>query len=483
MASVNLVGPVKRGAGDKISWRWRCAAVAVALMMAASAPVAWAQDDAAAPGTVGDDVVLPPTAATSEGPEVAAKYPEIAEAMELVIEGDLDAAVEKLKEATDAHDELSPPRLILAQLLFSLRQPTQNALGRTVLEDVVHDNPEDPEAFMTLGEIAIREGRLAEATLSIEHADELLATLEGNEERLENLQIRLLNYKAKLAESRGDWEGARTELEAWVERDPEAAQAQHRLGIVLFQLGEYDAAYEALRKGEEGLDRVRPSAVSMAILYEREGDRTKATEWMNRALEEKPDDLITLLSAAQWMLQTRQYDEAKPLVEKAVEQNPDSLEAKILSGLVARFRGDLPAAERYFESAHLQSPGNLAASNNLALTLVEQDNQAKLRRAHELAQLNISQFGNNGTTVATLGWVYYHLGRLEEASRLFEALVNSRQISADGLYYMAKVSEKRGKKDEARQQLTLALESDVPFAYEREAKELVDQLGAGSPSP
>ena len=67
----------------------------------------------------------------------------------------------------------------------------------------------------------------------------------------------------------------------------------------------------------------------------------------------------------------------------------------ILRGVVALFEEDYPKAEEYFQLAHLQSPGNFAASNNLALALCEEvdpvtgkPDAAKLRRHLEFAKQN-----------------------------------------------------------------------------------------------
>ena len=466
MVSATIVQRVIRREGVMTQPTWSRVVLA-ALMLAFVAPqVAFSQEDAS------DDIVLPPTPAAMDS---TAKYSELAEAQQIILEGDLNRAVEKLEEACAKYDELSPPKLILAQILFSSRRPREINLARTVLEDVVVDYPDDPEGYMTLAEIAIREGRLAEGELSLDRAEELLEKLGGNAERKQNLKIRLLNYNAHLAETRGNYEEARSELEAWLAID-DAEQAHYRLGMVLFRLGEEEAAYESLRKGENATENLPNALVMMGRLYQSKNDFEQAQQWMKRALDEKPEDVPTLLMVAQWMLQNRQYDDAQPLAEKAVSLDPDSIDAKVISGVIARFRGDQSKAERFLESAHLQSPVNFAASNNLALALLEQGSQAKIRRALELAEMNARQF-NNTEAVMTLGWAYYHLGRLEEANRLFQALVNARPVSADLLYYMAKVSAKRGKNAEALEQLNRALESDVPFANETAARELAKELG------
>lgn len=457
-------------AGRQVVWLALAAALAWGL-----AGTAIAQEAEPAPDPVipGDDIVLPPA---PEALVTDSRHPEVRAAVRRFQQGDFDGALELLREAADVHPELSPPRLMLAELFFSTRQAQQVALGRGLLEEVVREHPNDPEAYMIIAEIALRENRFAEAGLSLEKAKALLSTFEGDARRKENLQIRLHNYLAAAAERRGNWEEARNQLDAWLELDPESAQAHHRRGIALFQLGQHDAAFEELKLGKEGIEQLPPPMVTMGRLYEQADDREKAREWMNRALEADPDGLETLLGVAQWMLQTEQFEAARPIAEKAVELDPESVQAKLLSGVVARFLRDNGAAERYFEAAHLQSPSNFAASNNLALTLAEQDSDAKRRRALELATLNARTY-NDPQSVATLAWVYYNLDRYDEAARLLRALSNSRQVSADGMFYMAKVAAKLNKVDEARQLLALALDAEVPFVHRKEAEEWLEEIG------
>ncbi|MGD0783717.1 MAG: ABC transporter permease subunit, partial [Candidatus Aminicenantales bacterium] len=159
-----------------------------------------------------------------------------------------------------------------------------------------------------------------------------------------------------------------------------------RLGRALFQQGKAAEALKWLRKAKETdpANVLTPEA-ALARFYEQYGDHKNAVTWMEAALKKAPEDLPTRLVAAQWALETGQLDvadthatkalrlaeeERKVAVEAtATQADARLLNAKILRGLVALFRKDFKAAEKFFEDAHLQSPGNFAAKNNLALAL------------------------------------------------------------------------------------------------------------------
>ncbi len=97
-----------------------------------------------------------------------------------------------------------------------------------------------------------------------------------------------------------------------------------------------------------------------------------------------------------------------------------SLRAKLLSGLIALFQKDYKAAELYFESAVLQSPKDSGASNNLALALIEQKDEAKRDRALQYAEANVQQYPKWAEGYSTYGWVLYKLGRLDEAEKALQ---------------------------------------------------------------
>ena len=52
----------------------------------------------------------------------------------------------------------------------------QPNLARLQLDEAVQSNPSDPEPYMILGEIALQDRRLSEATIDFDKARQLLAT-------------------------------------------------------------------------------------------------------------------------------------------------------------------------------------------------------------------------------------------------------------------------------------------------------------------
>ncbi len=281
-----------------------------------------------------------------------------------------------------------------------------------------------------------------------------------------------------VAGARQDWPAAQKYLEGLLAEDPKNAAALQELARVLFQQKKANDALLRLKEAAAADPNVVTPEAILAQYYEQAGDRTNATRFMVEALKVNPRDLKTRLVAAQWSWETDQLKQAAEQADAALQLDPNSIEALILRGIVALFQKDAKKAEECFQQAHLLSPANFAASNNLALALAEQDDEAKKRRALEYAQVNYRLNPNPrpAEAASTLGWVLYRLGRLDEAEAALAQAARAGNLSADTAYYIARVQVDRGQKDQARQLLEQALKTTRPFLLRKEAETLLESL-------
>jgi tetratricopeptide (TPR) repeat protein len=344
------------------------------------------------------------------------------------------------------------------------------------LEQAVIDAPTDPEAYVIMGDLAVRERRFTESRMLYQKAADLAAKFTGSTKRKDLLQPRILGGLASIDEVQENWADARKQLEAWLKLEPKNALAMQRLANCLFHQKDADGALKKLKEAAKADPEVLTPEAILGQFYEQANDRENAKKWMAAALQAAPNDLRTHLIVGQWALETNQMPEAEAQAAAALKVDPKSLDAKILSGVIALFKKDYSAAERYFEAAHLQSPRNFASTNNLALVLVEQTDEAKKRRALEYAQSNVQQNPRSAEAASTYGWVLYKLGRLDEAEKAFQAAVAGGSVGADTAYYIARLSYDRGRETQAKQWLDIALRSTGPFAMRQDATALMEKL-------
>ena len=169
-------------------------------------------------------------------------------------------------------------------------------------------------------------------------------------------------------------------------------------------------------------------------------------------------------------------DQAQKHAIAATKIAPKSIEARLLRGLTALYQKDFAAAESILEGVVAESPHNVAATNNLALALVEQGDAKKSQRALELAEANVKQFPKWPQIASTYGLVLYRLGRLDDAEKALRGAASIADSDGDTVYTLARLAIDRGHKDEAKKLVQNVLKSPRSFMLRPDVEELLEQL-------
>ena len=402
--------------------------------------------------------------------EVGAYHQDVEDAINRFLSRDVEGARSLLNSARKKTPKLAPPEVMLAQLFFAAGQ---QPAGRQELERGIKKFPDDPEAYLILADLDFNEGRFTEAGLLFAKASALAAKFNENPKRKQNFQMRSFAGMAAVDEARENWEGAKASLTAWVQLEPNSAAAHQRLARVLFQLDDKKAAYSELQAAVKADTKTPPAEVLMGNFYLQAGDKKQAEKFMTAAGKKGAADLATNVALVQYYLQVNRLSDAQAHAEEALKVDPDSLDAKITRGVVARRQKDYPTARKWLEAAHAQSPTNSLVTNELALVLLEQDEP---KRALEYAEINQKLNPNNVEAAATLGWVNYRSGRKADAQRVLDAIIKSGNLTPESAYYVAFVIKDQGQVPNAVKLLESALNNDRPFAYRQEAEALLADL-------
>jgi tetratricopeptide (TPR) repeat protein len=197
------------------------------------------------------------------------------------------------------------------------------------------------------------------------------------------------------------------------------------MGNVLFQLGKEQEALAEFKEAKK-IDKNSPlPELAMAQRNDEAKKRDAAKKWIQDAIKAAPTDPAVQLFAARWYLQQNDLEAAKAAADTALKLDAKNLEAKFVRGLVARVGRDYATSQKFLNEAHFQSPGNFDVSNSLALVLIESDDEEARRRALELADTNVAKYRENTPqqipAVTTLAWVFYRLGRREDAEQMADA--------------------------------------------------------------
>lgn len=414
----------------------------------------------------------PPAAA----PDDATKFPEVVEAIELFKQLKFNEAREKLKEAVQNHPQLAPADLIYAELLIKSGQIPQ---GRKEIEDVVVELPGDPRAYMALGAIGLAEGRWTDALLQYEKAAEVAQTYAFvNDEEKQKFLNKCSLGRGTVHENRKHWNLARQEFAKWLESDPTNGPIRQRMARAIFFEGDVETAFKELQQAKKDDDRLSPPETAMGSFYATNNEFEKAEEYFKKGIEAESDELIPYQTYAQWLFNRGRTKEAKDQTMVALRALPTNRTLRLMRSIFARHLKAYDEAEMELEDLLRESSDDAMVRNELALTLAEQPDPTKTRRAFELAAQNVRANQRSPDLLATFGWVNYRLGNLDQAERFLKAALqmSQQQTRPELFYYMAHVLAERGNNADAKKLLDQIVISDAPFAFKDEAKEWVKRL-------
>ena len=419
------------------------------------------------------------TAQTLVGKAVSddAQYGDINNAIGRFRDRDIVGCRALLERARSNNAKLPPPGVMMSVLWLGVNQLQP---ARAELEDTAVKFPGDPEPYLMLGDLAFQERRITDADVLFLKATELTTAFTENAKRKRDFEIRCHAGSGAVAESRKQWDVAQKHLNGWLGLDPDNASARQRLGIVLFQLGKQQEALAEFKEAKKLDEKAVHPELAMARLYDDAKQRDTAKKLIEQAVKSAPQDPAVLLATAQWYVGQNDLPAATVNADKALKLDPKSLEAKVVRGAIARVARDYPTAEKFFNEAHVQSPGNFPASNSLALVLVETDDKESRQRALEMAEANVAMHRdgspNQANALTTLAWIYYKLGRREDAEKILSQVSQNNQLTTDGAYYVAKLLADRGEKDRARKILEEVLTNEAMFATRADAVDLLATL-------
>lgn len=404
-------------------------------------------------------------------------YPDIENAIQRFGNGDIEGAKLFLDKAKAKHPQLPPPEITMAKMQMAARN---SAAVRFLLESAAVKYPNDPEAYLILADRAFAEGRTTEASALFEKADVLVQRFNENAKRKRSFVGRVLAGRSAIVERRQQWEDALTLLRRWIEIDPDNALARQRLGVVLFRLKKPSEAIEQLSKAREISSASPHPYVLVGKLFVQEGNDEEARLAFEKAYAEEKTNVETARAYADWLIQDDRLDKAQEVATALLKQNPDSINALFLDGVIAEMRGESARAEKAMMKVLSLDPSNAVATNLLAQLLIERDDDSAKDRALSYAQLNAERFPNSGQANITLAWVLYRLGRMREADAALKKGVQAANSSLDSAYFVAKILADQNRKRPAKQALQQAVGKTGLFIYRKQAEKLLAKLQAES---
>ena len=333
-----------------------------------------------------------------------------------VMESPLAEARERVE-----HEDLPANRLDYALLLMTAQR---DSAAIQQLEILAHNPEYAPVALRLLGLIEFQGGHLDAATARF-------AQLLRSDRYLDDA----FYYLGLIADRHGDPEHA-LRLYAQVQNGENALPALLRATTILQTHGAAAVAEELLdRLIEDEPQRAPEILAARARMYADAGDSPRAVAVLERGVMEYPDSVdLRYAVASIYDEQGRTPEALHELTDLANERPDDPAALKALGYTLADHSRNLGRARELIERAYAAAPKNAAILDSLGWVLFRQGHSAEAE-----AYLRAAYADDRGGDIAAhLGEVLWHLGRPDDAERIW-----SEATAADAGNRLLKATRQR----------------------------------------
>ncbi len=385
-------------------------------------------------------------------------------AREALGRGDLENCRKLLRESVQENADTADPEILLASLLFDAGQtgPAMQVLNAFAM------TPEAAfEAHFAFAKLAAGQGRWFDAWAHAQASQRAERPARWSEDFERQSGHALDKLTASIALARGDFSDAIARYEQLASELADDADVQSGLGLAYFRDNQLKQATTCFQRAAELQPGGPPYELQLANLFAGAGQHDQAESWYQQAVRSSDDEQMPpcRLAYANWLINRNQPEAAIKLLNAVEFPEAQQMEKMVGLGLAARMSGDFSTAEAIFSKLHQQTPGNPLMSNQLALVLIESEDEGKRARAMQIAKSNV-QRAQNPTTIGTYGWIQYRLGEPEQAEQTLQRLMQA-QVDRDTVYFMAQVKRALGKVQEADRLQNFVLNAAGPFYYDR----------------
>jgi len=419
-----------------------------------------------------------------------------------------------LEKALELNPEDIQFRLLKARLVLTEGTAPAIESARQMLQKITEQQPQISEAWVLLGDIAIKQGQPGKA---------MEAALGGLANEPNDKNLLLLKARAEAARSPVL---AIPTLRLLHELDPGDLSVAVLMANTYIKADEPDKAVNLLREQLSvcGVSVRGKCKTALAVALYKSGNKTEAQKEFDSLLESEPNDPGPLLAQVQLLKDDKARSElsrkvvewyakhqqdsrttvsvardlmlvedsqarktAEDILRMMLKDNSDSIEAMSVLAILFQISGRPGESSTLYQRILELEPDNIISMNNLAWILSEV--QGKHQEALNLAQRGLKIAPNYYDLIDTRGVIYYRLGEFDKAIRDFNECIklypDITPSSIGTRFYLARAFAELGQKGKAIQYLKEALELNSPngglsTADLAEAQSLLKKLQEGS---
>ncbi len=243
-------------------------------------------------------------------------------------------------------------------------------------------------------------------------------------------------------------ENASWHIESWVS-----------LGGLYFDNQRYEDAEIIMREAIELFPNEFAVNLILGLSLAQQNKTLESKEYLARAVELNPSDVNALSAYGFTLSQLQENEEAVLYLNRALLADPDNVNVLGQLGLLYNNMNMMTESDSLYEIALQIDPQNALINNNYAYSLSERDLQ--IDRALGMIEIAINADSSNSSYLDTYGWIFFKLGKYNEAFYYIEKAI---QIDGDDnavlLEHLGDVLYMQGKKEEAMDYWQKAFELD-----------------------
>ncbi len=236
------------------------------------------------------------------------------------------------------------------------------------------------------------------------------------------------------------------------------SQVWQRFAVLLFEAQKSDEIIEKLPEIAKNFPDNFVIQIVLGLSYSQEGLHEEAEPVLYKAVQLQPEDLNALNAYGFTLNQLNRNTEAITYLEKALSLSPDNIAIMGTLGLIYDSLEEFDKSDALYEDALKIDSTNALILNNYAYSLAERG--VRLEEALTMSITSNEAVPENSSYLDTLGWIYYKLGRYEEALEKISKAMEFDENNTTLMDHLADVHYKLGNVQEAISLWQQALEID-----------------------
>ncbi|MFH1075078.1 MAG: tetratricopeptide repeat protein, partial [Candidatus Firestonebacteria bacterium] len=318
--------------------------------------------------------------------------------------GDFELAEKNYKKAAEVNPEYTSPIFALG-LLFQIQGKPEKAVEE--YKKLLALSDYDARAYKNIGLAYGQMKKYKEAVENLKKAVEL------DPSDLDSLQrIALMLYQEK------DYKGSLEHARRLAVSDPANAEAYQIMGSNYNELGKNNEAVEAYEKFVELTPKNPSGYIYLSYLYTKRNEYPKMIALLEKGVRILPENIDLQLYLGGAYFENKNYIKAETAYREVLKRREKDDRTLYSLGVLLERTARYEEAVYCFKQVIEINPKYADAYNYAGY--IYADRNEKLDEAMSLIMKALKLEPENGAYIDSLGWIYYRLGKFDEAQRELE---------------------------------------------------------------